>query len=207
MKDVKIAMLGGSFNPPHLGHIALAREVLALGYRKVVFVPAKIRPLKTMAAGASDADRLEMTRLAAAGGPEFAVDSCEMERDGPSYTCDTIDCLEKKYAGELDGKIALVVGDDLLAGFDEWHRSAELPHKADIVIARRLAGEGAPPVPPFPHIELDNRLVDISSSDIRGRIARGLAWEHLVGECVSRYIKQAKLYGYGTVRRSFGRAV
>ncbi|GMO50025.1 MAG: hypothetical protein Pg6C_13250 [Treponemataceae bacterium] len=201
-------MLGGSFNPPHLGHIALAREVIALGYQKVIFVPAGIRPLKAMAAGASDSDRLAMTRLAAADCPAFAVDSCEMERDGPSYTYDTIGYLEKKYGGGLDGKIALIIGDDLLAGFDEWRHSGELPRKADIIIARRFAEDNAlSAIPSFPHIELGNRLVSISSSDIRERIADGRAWEHLAGEGVSGYIKRAKLYGYGTLRRRFKCAV
>jgi nicotinate-nucleotide adenylyltransferase len=194
---VKIAMLGGSFNPPHLGHTALAREIAALGYRKVVFVPARVRPLKTMAPGAGDGDRLAMAKIAASRDPSFDVDPCEMERGGPSFTCDTIDYLEKKYAGALEGKIALVVGDDLLEGFWEWRRSAELPRKADIIVARRVAGKAGGRAP-FPHIALDNAPLDISSSDIRRRIGHGEPWEHLVEEGVSEYIKRANLYGYGT---------
>jgi nicotinate-nucleotide adenylyltransferase len=196
---MKIALLGGSFNPPHLGHLALADEVLfALGYDKIIFVPARQRPLKTMARGASDKDRLAMTRAAIADNAAFEADSCEMERQSPSYTYDTITHLEKKYAPSLDGKIGLIIGDDLLESFSQWFKYREIPQKADIILARRNGtAVSLLPAIDFDVIPLNNPLLQISSTDIRVRIARGLSWQYLAGKNVSEYIKAEKLYGCG----------
>jgi nicotinate-nucleotide adenylyltransferase len=132
-------MLGGSFNPPHVGHLVLADEVIhQLGYTKVIFVPARVRPLKVMAHGAHDSDRIAMTKIAIAGNPAFCLDTCEMEREGPSYTYDTIVELTKKYQSELEGKIGLIMGEDLIESFGEWFKHNELAQIADIILARRV---------------------------------------------------------------------
>ena len=200
---MKIAMLGGSFNPPHLGHLALADEaVRSLGYDKILFVPARVRPLKTMARGASDRDRLAMTQAAVADNPAFEVTACEMERPSPapSYTYDTIVELEKHYAGTIEGKIGLIIGDDLLESFAQWFKYEEIPRMVDIILARRAPRGpcGAQPVSiGFAYTPLNNALLEISSTDIRERIAQRRAWQYLAGNRVSEYIKAEKLYGCG----------
>jgi nicotinate-nucleotide adenylyltransferase len=192
----KIAMLGGSFNPPHIGHLALADEVIhQLHYDTVLFVPTRIHPFKDKAPGASGRDRLEMLTLALSENSRFVIECCEMERVGTSYTYDTLCYLEQKYAGKLDGKIALVIGDDLCADFDKWYRFADITQRADIILARRPDGTGVGEFP-YPHRRLDNALLPVSSSDIRARIAAGKSWRYLAVPRVSHYIMERKLYEY-----------
>ena len=198
---MRLAMLGGSFNPIHIGHLLLADEVChRLGYDKVLFVPVNIPPHKELAEGASSQQRLEMIQLAIAGNPRFAVETCELERGGISYTYDTIQYLGKKYEGQLEGKLGLIMGDDLVEGFEEWGHYQELPELADIVLARRICWDGTQRKDfPYIHIELENGVLPVSSSQIRAAGAancgKGPSWRYLVPESVYRYIIERKLYG------------
>lgn len=143
---MKIAVLGGSFNPIHIGHLALADEVcVSLGYDKVIFVPTFIPPHKMPVDTVSADDRLEMVRLACMDDGRFEADPCEIERGGTSYTYDTVDYLEKKYGSSLDGKIGLIMGDDLIPGFHLWHRAQELSEKCTLILARRPRQEDSDP--------------------------------------------------------------
>ena len=143
-------MFGGSFNPVHNGHIELAKAVHEqAGYDKVLFVPAYHSPFKDLPSGASDEDRLCMLRLALEGFDWAFIEDCELKRGGVSYTYETVEFLVQKYtaSGEYDekrdGKLGLVIGADLAAGFTRWHRAEELAAKVDIILARRkLAGSG-----------------------------------------------------------------
>ncbi len=196
---MRLAMLGGSFNPIHIGHLLLADEVChRLGYDRILFVPVNLPPHKELAAGATTEQRLEMVRLAIAGNPRFDVDTCELERGGISYTYDTIACLTEKYAGRLEGRLGLVMGDDLVEGFEEWGHYRELPEIADIILARRVCADGTGRRDfPYRHIELDNSILPVSSSQIRiaGSTGAG-SWRYLVPESVFRYIiGQGNLYG------------
>jgi nicotinate-nucleotide adenylyltransferase len=138
---MKIAVLGGSFNPIHIGHLALADEVCcALGYDRIVFVPTFIPPHKTFSCDAGAAARLEMANLACEDDGRFVVDSCEIDRGGTSYTFDTISFLEEKYSDCLEGKIGLIIGDDLIPGFHLWHRAVELSKKCQLILAKRPQG-------------------------------------------------------------------
>lgn len=198
---MRLAMLGGSFNPIHIGHLLLADEVChRLGYDKVLFVPVNIPPHKELAEGASSQQRLEMIQLAIAGNPRFAVETCELERGGISYTYDTIQYLRKKYEGQLEGKLGLIMGDDLVEGFEEWGHYQELPSLADIVLARRICWDGTQRKDfPYIHVELENGILPVSSSQIRAAGAagcgKGPSWRYLVPESVYRYIIERKLYG------------
>ncbi|AEE17199.1 nicotinate (nicotinamide) nucleotide adenylyltransferase [Treponema brennaborense] len=213
---MKLAILGGSFNPVHIGHLVLAQEVCTrLGYDKVLFVPANLPPHKELAAGASAGDRLEMVNRAVADNPLFAVDDCELRRGGISYSYDTLAYLEDRYAAGtagslLAGKIGLIMGDDLVAGFDSWKCAAELADRADLILARRLIqSERGQPVFSYRHTELQNAVLPVSSSDIRNGIRNSAephrrcdlpfagGWRYLVPDAVYRYIIQRKLYGYG----------
>ena len=135
---MKIAMLGGSFNPIHIGHLILADSVCkSLGYDKILFVPTANPPHKELSCDVATSDRFEMTRLAVLGDERFEAEGCEIERGGVSYTYDTICFLEQKYASVLTGKIGLVMGEDLIADYDKWYRAPELAQKADLILAIR----------------------------------------------------------------------
>jgi nicotinate-nucleotide adenylyltransferase len=139
---MKVAVLGGSFNPIHIGHLALADDVCkTFGYDKVLFIPALNPPHKEMNDAASAHDRLTMVQAACEGDGRFAAEGCELERGGVSYTYDTICYLEEKYRGQLEGKIGLIMGSDLLENFHLWHKAAELAEKCDLILARRPAVE------------------------------------------------------------------
>ena len=214
---MRIAILGGSFNPIHVGHLVLADTVCTeLGYDRILFVPTFRPPHKEMSRAASCEDRLEMVRLAVAGDGRFEAEPCEIERGGVSYTWDTLIFLERKYSEVLEGKVGVVMGEDLLADFDKWEHSAEIARRADLILACRPAysednGEfsnrptekyGRNPMEgvsrlnfPYPHKTVENPKMEVSSSEIRRKIACGGAWRYLVSGGVFQYIFRKGLYG------------
>ncbi len=217
---MKIAFLGGSFNPIHIGHLILADWVCKnLGYDKILFVPVFTPPHKEMADAATAQDRLEMVRAACAGDPRFEAETCEIDRGGISYTWDTACFLERKYAGQLEGKLGLIFGGDLASDFDKWNHAGELAKKCDIILAvrperqedERFANRAVGVYShdednpfcreklsdfPFPCRKIENPQVDISSTGIREAVAMGRGWRYLVNEGVFEYIKEHKLYGF-----------
>ena len=135
---MKIAILGGSFNPVHIGHLALADDVCcSLKYDLVLFVPVSRPPHKIMEGEESGSDRYEMVRLACSGNSSLRPESCELDRGGVSYTYDTIRILQKKYAEKLDGKIGLIIGQELAAEFQKWYRAEDIAKEVDIILAYR----------------------------------------------------------------------
>ena len=213
---MKIAMLGGSFNPIHIGHLILADSVCRnLGYEKILFVPTACPPHKELSCAVSAEDRLEMVRLSVMEDPRFEAESCEIDRGGISYTWDTVCYLEEKYKSVLTGKIGLVFGEDLLPDYDKWDHASELAQKADLILACRPqdtglkaeyqnspVGEyGKSPMKgvtrenfPYPHKIVQNPKMEISSSEIRQEVGEGGAWRYLVEKRVFDYIKQRNLY-------------
>ena len=204
---MRLAILGGSFNPVHNGHIALAFALKKqLAFDRVLFIPASSPPHKELTAGASPADRLAMLALAASvanreAGEDFVgVEDCELRRGGVSYSIDTIEWLEKKYEAVLSGKIGLALGQDLAAGFGTWKRADELARRTDLILARRADSDSGSVSDdrdrafPWPHIALENALLPVSSSAIRAAIRGGTPWHSLVPEAVYRYIGEHTLY-------------
>lgn len=211
---MKLAILGGSFNPLHLGHLMLANTALSqCAFDKVLFVPVFNPPHKFLATGASTQDRLNMLEQVVFDYPNLAVETCELERKGSSYTIDTITYLEQKYTDELEGKIGLIIGSDLVRDFHLWKDADMLAQKTDIVLASRpdesALNNGACPrlekktaswaksfSEPFlyPHKVLHNALLPISSAEIRQQIAGGQDWKALVPACVYQYINDRNLY-------------
>jgi nicotinate-nucleotide adenylyltransferase len=192
---VRLAILGGSFNPVHLGHLYLAEAALSfLDYDRVVFIPAFHSPFKPEASGAADfaPDRFDMLAASIAGSPGFALDNCELKREGVSYTADTITDIEKRYRPE--GKPGLILGDDLAAGLPTWRRFEDILESTDIIIARRiLVGEHSFP---YPFKQIDNDVINISSALVRERIRTGKLWRSLVPEGARTIIEDRRLYGY-----------
>jgi len=189
---VRLLLLGGSFNPVHLGHLVMADEVrVQFGYDLVVLVPASSPPHKGLEGDPGPERRLVMLRLAVEGDRAMAVDDAEISRGGISYTIDTIRDLASRYRPE--GKPGLILGDDLLAGFPSWREPEAIAAEADLICARRLSA--ARPSFPFPHRCADNSLLPISSSLVRERVASGGAWAYLVPAGVRDYITENRLYG------------
>ncbi len=188
---MRLALLGGTFNPPHVGHLFLAEEVLrSLNFDRVVFVPSFKPAHKALDDGDDPEKRLDMVRLAVEGREEFFVEGCEIARASTSYTMDTIDYLMSGY--EVEGKVGLVIGDDLVPGFRTWKMVDRLLTTVQVVIAHRSTSERLP----FPgdHVYLENAVLPVSSSDIRERVRRGKAYRYLVPEKVYDYIRNERLY-------------
>jgi nicotinate-nucleotide adenylyltransferase len=188
---VRIGVFGGTFDPPHVGHLLLgsdAREALSLD--RLIFIPAGSQPFKVNSPPvASPQDRLEMVRLAVADDANYTVDDAEIERKGLSYT---VEQLAKRHHS---GKLFLLLGEDALAAFDEWREPDRIRELATLAVMRRDAGSGGA-VKPVPGgvIEVSARRVDVSSTEIRGRLRAGKSIKGFVPESVERFIEARGLY-------------
>jgi nicotinate-nucleotide adenylyltransferase len=193
-ETVKLAVLGGSFNPVHIGHLCLADLVLsAFGYDRVVLVPAFQSPFKLGAAAPSPQDRLAMLAASVPGDPRLIIDDCEIRREGVSYTVDTLADIIRRYRPE--GRPGLILGDDLARDFPRWKNAEEITRMADIIVARRiLSGEG---LYPYPNRQLKNEVMEVSSAMVRERIQEGGNWRYLVPGGARSIIEDRGLYGAG----------
>ena len=197
---MKVGIYGGTFDPVHNGHLALAGAALgAFGLDQVLFVPGHVTPFKLNARIASDADRLAMLRLAVEGNPRFGVSTIELDRGGVSYTVDTLKALR---AAHPDWELWLLVGSDSLLSLGHWHRAADIVRLASIGTLRRPGVPLPDRLPGFPP-DVSRRLLnhvadgdcpDIASSDIRRRIAAGDPLDGLLPPAVAEYIAQRHLY-------------
>lgn len=137
---MKIALLGGSFNPVHNGHLLLALQAAnEYGYERVLFIPAKDPPHKFIASGAREEERWAMLNLALDefNDARFAADDCELRREGVSYTIDTVRALERRYKTRPEEKFGLIIGSDLCADFGKWKEADLLAEITDILLGRR----------------------------------------------------------------------
>ncbi len=212
---MKIAILGGAFNPIHLGHLALADDVcIELGYDRIIFVPSYISPHKEIKNPLSAQKRLAMVKKACAKDKRFFVEDCEIKRQGTSYTYDTISFLEKKYKNLLDDKIGIIMGEDLHKTFHLWYKAEELAQKCTLILAQRPVSSVSSHFKNVPKqeyknatdcgseelfrnaVRINNPLISISSSEIRERAALFKSFKYLVPESVFKYITKGNLYGY-----------
>jgi len=184
--EPRIGVLGGTFDPVHNGHLAMAMAALgSLPLDRVVFVPARRSPLKDAAPVASAEDRVAMLELAIGDEPRFALSRAELDRPEPSYTVDTLEAL----AGE--GQLFLILGSDTARDIERWKRPERVRELATIVVARRPGVEGGASA----GILLHAPLMDISSRDLRARAAAGRSLRYLVPDGVWHYIEERGLYG------------
>ena len=198
---MKIGVLGGTFDPVHIGHLMVADEVTArLDLAEVLFIPAGQPWLKAGSRILAAEHRLQMVRLAIAGKSDFKLSTMEIERTGPTYTVDTIRELEKEFGA--DDEFFFILGWDNLEGLPRWHQPSQLISICRLVAVPRVGF----PVPDLDSLEvaipgvskrvvmLDKPEVDISASVIRESVRRGLPISHLVPETVEKYIKEQGLY-------------
>ncbi len=191
----RLGVLGGSFNPPHQGHIELARHALReLDLERVLLMPARVSPGKPVEDEPKPAHpqrRLEMCRLAAAAVEGVRACALEIEREGPSYTVDTLRALHAAYP---DTALTFILGADVASTLPAWQQAAQLPALARFAVALRPDVEHQPDPVGFPLVHLHMPMIDASSSLVRERVRRGLPVEELVGPAVAAYIAEHGLY-------------
>lgn len=188
---MRIALFGGSFDPVHHGHLLLAQDAVEqLELDRLVFIPAGVNPHKVQQEpAASPLHRFKMLEAATAGVRCFHCDPLELERTGPSYTADTVEIYKERWP---QARLFLLLGEDNLAKLHTWHRIERLRELVEFVcFGRALEKDRA--VSPRNHLRLERRI-DISSTEIRQRIARGLPIHYLVPESVRALIQSNALY-------------
>ena len=200
-----IGVLGGSFNPPHIGHLAIASDAAAaLDLEQVLFVPAAAPPHKDVADDVPAAVRLEMTRLAVDGDERFATSAVEIEL-GLRFTSDTLAALAARRA---DRELVFIGGSDTLLQLETWHEPdailararlavAARPGDAPAAIARTVARWGSDRVTILPSV-----AIDLSSSMVRARVRAGRPIRYLVPRPVERFIAERGLYRSPSARPS-----
>ncbi len=199
-----IGVLGGTFDPVHIAHLAVAEEAReALGLERVLFIPAGIPPHKQGRTITSGDERLAMLELAIADNPAFAVSRIELDRDGPSYTVDTLAALgESQLAAGGSPDLALIVSAEAFAEFTTWREPRRILELATVVVAPR---DGFPDTTleaiarDFPGLEdrvilLDGPRLRLSASDLRARAAAGRSLRYLVPDAVAAHIEDHALY-------------
>jgi len=197
---MKLGILGGSFNPFHNGHLYLADTVLsALKLDRVVFIPANRSPFKLENVPECCAiDRVDMVAAAIEGDLRFALDNCEVKREGVSYTINTVEDIIERYTPT--GKPVLIIGDDLAAEFPKWRESERILQLADIAVACRI--NSVPKKYPFAHIVVKNDVMNVSSHMIRQKIIENGDWRSLVPPGARGMIEDRQLYGYKNAKFS-----
>ena len=198
-----LGILGGTFNPPHLGHLAVATRALEqLGLERVLLMPSHTPPHKLSPHDPGPEHRLRMCELAVAGNAGLEAGALEIDRGGPSYTVDTLKALHAACSPSSKRptlRITLILGSDMARTLPTWRRAGELVELADIAVAER-PGDGRERV--LAVLEslgaraafLEMPPIDISSSIVRERVARGESVQELVGPAVAAYIGEHQLY-------------
>lgn len=185
---MKIGILGGTFNPPHIGHFILAQGAFEqLNLDRVFFVPTNDPPHKNNNC-LDPCLRLEMARLAFEDNPGFEVLDIEIKRKGVSYTVDTLIALKQKYR---QADFYLIVGADLANNFNQWRESGKIKDMVKVVVAKRT---NLPLTVKNGFLGIDIVQVEISSSIVRQRIRDSKSIKYLVPERVEKYIKDNNLY-------------
>lgn len=206
---MKIGLLGGTFDPPHLGHLLAASDAFEqLELDRLVWIPAAQQPLKIVGHAATAADRLAMVQLLTANDPRFTVDAIEIERAGLSFTVETLEAYARTAP---DDERYLLLGTDVVQTFAKWKEPRRIAALARLAILDRSLGNGDfggavekaavlgairavtgddVPAP----LALDTRRVDLSSTEIRERVRAGRSLHGFVPDTVARYIGDHALY-------------
>lgn len=194
----RIGVFGGTFNPPHIGHLIVAEEVRQnFALDRIVFVPSARPPHKIQSPVIDSAHRYHMTQLATEDNPHFAVSDIEIRRPGTSYTVDTVKSFRDTYGPDVD--IFFIMGGDSIFEIDTWKDPEQIFNCCTIIVTSR---------PGFHLSKVEERLkakvlttevsqIDVSSTDIRQRLQDGKSIAYLVPQAVEAYIRKEKLYRSG----------
>jgi nicotinate-nucleotide adenylyltransferase len=195
---VRLGVFGGTFDPPHVGHLLVALDAIErLALDRLVVVPAAVQPLKPESERTPPAFRLAMVRALVGSDPRFEVDPIEIDRGGLSFTVDTLGTLVERQPG---AELFLLAGADVLATFGRWREPSRIRELATLVVLTRGDADGRAPTeapadfpggaPQF----LPTRRVDVSSTEVRARLAAGRSIRGFVPESVADLIRSAGLY-------------
>ena len=186
---MRLGILGGTFDPPHVGHLLAASdafEMLALD--RLLFIPAAMHPFKGDRVGATPPQRRDLLALLIADDARFGIDAIEIERAGLSYTVDTLADLARRYP---DAERFFLIGEDLVDEVATWRAPERLTQLAEIVV---LARANAPEAVAQRFRRLETRRIDVSSTEVRARARAGLSLHGFVPDAVAAYIREAGLY-------------
>jgi|SRR5690606_9827962 len=184
----RIGLLGGTFDPPHYGHMLMAeRAYEEMNLDEIWFIPSYIPPHKAEAK-TDVSDRIKMLELAIVDRPCFYIEKLEIERQGKSFTIDTIKELQKL---NQDKEFFFIIGGDMVDYLPKWHRIDELSKLITFIGLKR---QGFTMDSPYPVREVDMPVMEISSTDIRNRIEKGKSIRYLTSQRVIDYIKEKRLY-------------
>lgn len=184
---MKIGLYGGTFDPIHHGHLILGREALEkLAMDRIVFIPASLSPHKLETQPSPPELRMEMIRLSIENEPGFETDDLELHRNGPSYAVETVEVYRKRFPG---AQLFYLIGQDNLTALHTWRRVDDLLKNVTLVVFGRGSSSDSELAPPN-----ITRTFDISSTEIRNRVAKGLSIRYLVHHRVANLIHEKQLY-------------
>ena len=192
---VRLGVFGGTFDPPHVGHVTLTRELRESGaVDEILWIPVAIPPHKPSGPRTSPDLRMEMVHAAIGGRANQSASNIEFLREGPSYTVDTLRALRSEHP---EATPVLIMGSDQFAELAEWHKAEEVVQFADVCVLPRGGVELDSVRPRLSVVwcAADVASIDVSSSDIRKRVREGRPYRHLVPEAVAEIIEREDLYG------------
>ncbi len=188
---MRIGVFGGTFDPPHLGHLVVASDACgALGLDRVLWVPSAVPPHKARTVQAPAQARLEMVRAAIEGDARFEASDVELRRPGPSYTVDTLRELADAHPG---AELVLLIGADNLREIPKWRDPEGILALARVAVLSR-DGAGVPPGAPIPATAVGVTRVDVSATEVRRRAAAGETIRYLVPDAVRALVERRGLY-------------
>jgi nicotinate-nucleotide adenylyltransferase len=206
---LRVGILGGAFNPPHIGHLVCAQEArVQLELERVVFMPVGVPPHREIELDPGAETRLEMTELAVADDERFSVSRMEVDKDTPAYTSET---LAQLRADSPDDELFLILGGDQAAALASWHEPEKVLELATVAVVERVSwGRNAigikigrlPGARRVRYLEMP--LMQVSSSGIRRRVRQGAPIRYLVPDKVADYISSHDLYGAGRAEAAVG---
>jgi nicotinate-nucleotide adenylyltransferase len=194
VRGERIGIYGGTFDPPHQGHLIVAAEAFELlDLTRLLLIPAARSPHKQAAPRASAEQRLRMLRAAVAGDPRFEVDDMELRREPPSFTIDTIRELGRRHP---EAELVLLLGTDQFREFGRWHEPEAIASLATLAVLSR-AGETLEGSGSYEAVPVPVSRIDISATAVRARIAAGLSSRFYVAEAVREIIEGEAVYRPG----------
>ena len=186
----KVGILGGTFDPPHYGHLLIANEVLSeLNLDEIWFMPNQEPPHKKKSNSVENTDRLQMLELSIEGNSAFKIEKIELERSGPSFTVDTMKILNERFPNH---QFYFIIGADMIEYLPKWHKIDELMELVQFVGVQRPEYSSKTN---YPIHYVDIPAFEVSSSMVRERVQQGKSVRYLLPEPVIDFIREKHLYG------------